>query len=134
MARRLEAVASLRGSADFEALSIAFKRVRNILGDLQVGEVDAQLLTEEAERELLKAFLAVEPEASDHLSQGRYGSALRALSRLRPQIDTFFDDVLVMAPEPELRENRLALLNTLQRQFTRVADLSEIVADPKGGT
>ncbi len=131
MARRLEAVASLRGSADFEALSIAFKRIRNILGDRQAGEVDAGAFAEDAERDLLAAFLSIEPEVSGHLAQGRYGSALRALSRLRPQVDMFFDKVLVMAPEPRLRENRLALLNTLQRQFTRVADLSEIVAGPK---
>ena len=131
IARRLEAVASLRGSADFEALSVAFKRIRNILGDRQAGEVDAGAFAEDAERDLLAAFLLIEPEASDHLVHGRYGSALRALSRLRPQVDVFFDKVLVMAPEPRLRENRLALLNTLQRQFTRVADLSEIVAGPK---
>ncbi len=134
MARRLEAVASLRGSADFEALSIAFKRIRNILGDRQPGEVDAGAFAEDAERDLLAGFLSIEPEVSDHLARGRYGPALRALSRLRPQVDVFFDKVLVMAPEPQLRENRLALLNTLQRQFTRVADLSEIVAGPKAGS
>jgi glycyl-tRNA synthetase beta chain len=131
--RRLEAVASLRGSADFEALSIAFKRVRNILRDQRTGEVEPSEFAEDAERELWTAFLAIEPAASSHLAQGSYAEALRVLSRLRPQVDRFFDKVLVMAPEIRLRENRLALLSTLQRQFTRVADLSEIVAGPKAG-
>jgi glycyl-tRNA synthetase beta chain len=133
LARRLDAVASLRGSADFEALSIAFKRVRNILADHETGNVEVEAFTEDAERELWSAFQKIEPEATKHLSRGHYSDALRELSRLRPQVDVFFDKVLVMAPDPKLRGNRLALLDALQSQFTRVADLSEIVTGPKEG-
>jgi glycyl-tRNA synthetase beta chain len=133
LARRLEALAALRGSEDFEALSIAFKRVRNILAGQEPGTVDPERFREEEERLLWSAFGDIEPEASALFDKGLYGEALRALSRLRPQIDTFFDKVLVMAPEQELRENRLALLRSLDLQFTRIADISEIVAGPEAG-
>ena len=126
--RRLTAVADLRGSADFEALSVAFKRVRNILTAETPPSVDPQVLVEQAEKDLWVSFRAIEPGASDLIAEGRFGEALRKLSRLRPQVDTFFDKVLVMAPDRRLRENRLALLSSLQTLFTRVADLSEIVA------
>jgi len=133
--RRLSAVADLRGSADFEALSIAFKRVRNILlSETAPSQVDPEALVEPAEKDLWAAFKAIEPGASQLIAQGRFGEALRGLSRLRPQVDTFFDRVLVMAPDRRLQENRLALLASLQALFTRVADLSEIVAGSEATT
>jgi glycyl-tRNA synthetase beta chain len=134
LAKRLEAVAALRDSKDFEALSVAFKRVRNILSSEQPGDVDPEAFLEKGERKLWEAFHKVEPKASKHISTCQYGEALRALSRLRPQVDSFFDEVLVMAKEPRLRENRLALLNSLDLLFTQVADLSEIVVGPKEGS
>jgi glycyl-tRNA synthetase beta chain len=132
--KRLEAVADLRDSKDFEALSVAFKRVRNILASEQPGDVDPDGFVEKEERKLWEAFQKVEPKASKHIANGNYAKALRSLSSLRPQVDSFFDEVLVMAKEPRLRENRLALLNSLDFLFTQVADLSEIVASPKAGS
>ncbi len=129
--KRLEAVADLRDSKDFEALSAAFKRVRNILAAEQPGDVDPDRFVEKEERKLWEAFQQVEPKAAKHIGNGNYAKALRALSSLRPQVDSFFDEVMVMAKEPRLRENRLALLNSLDLLFTQVADLSEIVASPK---
>ena len=134
LAKRLEAVAALRDSKDFEALSVAFKRVRNILANEQPGDVDPGVFVEKEERKLWDAFQKVEPKASKHIESGNYVKALRALSSLRPQVVSFFDEVLVMAKEPRLRENRLALLNSLDLLFTQVADLSEIVAGPKNDT
>jgi glycyl-tRNA synthetase beta chain len=131
LSRRLDAVASLRDSDDFEALSVAFKRVRNILSGQAPGAVDTEAFTEEAERRLWESFQAVKPKASELLAKGKYEKALRILSGLRPEVDSFFDKVLVMAPEPKLRENRLALLSSLDALFAQVADLSELVAGPR---
>lgn len=132
--RRLTALATLRGSEDFEALSVAFKRVRNILSGGSPGEVDPQAFREEAERHLWAAFRKVEPKTAELIAGGEYVKALRELSRLRPQVDAFFDKVLVMDPDVKLRENRLALLHAMQSAFTRVADLSEIVAGAEAGS
>jgi glycyl-tRNA synthetase beta chain len=131
---RLASVAELRGSEDFEALSVAFKRVRNILSDERPAAVEPERFAEEAERDLWNSFKAVEPRATELITGGQYEEALRVLSRLRPQVDTFFDKVLVMAPERRLKENRLALLHSLQALFTRVADLSEIMTGPGPGS
>ncbi|HXV65590.1 MAG TPA: glycine--tRNA ligase subunit beta, partial [Vicinamibacteria bacterium] len=125
--KRLEALAASRGSEDFAALSTAFKRVGNILSDRLVGEVDESLLSEKAEKELFLAVEGISPRTRAHLDALRYEEALAELSKLRPEVDRFFDEVLVMAEEQQLRENRLALLKRLQRLFSEVADLSEIV-------
>jgi glycyl-tRNA synthetase beta chain len=132
--KRLKAVADSRNSKDFEALSIAFKRVRNILASEHPGDVDPAVFVEKEEGKLWEAVQKVEPKASKHIESGNYAKALRVLSSLRPQVDSFFDEVLVMAKEPHIRENRLALLNSLDLLFTQVADLSEIVASPKDGS
>lgn len=131
MARRLDALASLRDSDDFKALSIAFKRVRNILSGQEPGSVDTDAFAEDAERRLWDAFQAVQPKASELLSNGMFEKALRVLSGLRSEVDSFFDEVLVMASDSRLRENRLALLSSLDSLFSQVADLSELVAGPK---
>jgi len=130
LAERLKAVAALRGSDDFEALSVAFKRVRNILEDRKPGAVDAEALSEPAEQALWNAFRSVEPTAKEHIHAARYVEGLKALSTLRGPVDLFFDKVLVMSPDARLRENRLALLSSLQQAFKSVADLSEIVPGP----
>jgi len=125
--RRLEAVAALRGSADFEALSVAFKRVANILEGLSPGDVRPEAFVENAERDLFEALEKVAPDAKKKMDDGQYEDALRSLSGLRPHVDRFFDEVLVMAKDEALKENRLALLHLLRSLFAGVAELSEIV-------
>ncbi|HYO80915.1 MAG TPA: glycine--tRNA ligase subunit beta [Bryobacteraceae bacterium] len=122
---RLEALRAVRPTADFEPLAASFKRIQNILrkesftGDV---EVDASLLTEEAERELSAAMASVK------LDEGAtYSEALTRIASLRPAIDKFFDKVLVNAPDERIRRNRLALLSSLITEFSTIADFSEIV-------
>lgn len=129
VARRLAAVAALRGSEDFEALSVAFKRVANILSGQTPSAVDPAAFFEKEEKDLFAALVAIEPDASKQIAAGRYEDALRSLSSLRPHVDCFFDEVLVMAEDQKLRENRLALLHRLRTLFSEVADLSEIVPE-----
>lgn len=129
MKRRLDAVAALRGSDDFEALSVAFKRVGNILAGQSPGTVEPGELVEKEEKGLFKALEAIEPDARKQIETSRYEDALRCLSSLRPDVDRFFDEVLVMAEDPRLRSNRLALLWRLRTLFSEVAELSEIVPD-----
>lgn len=125
--RRLDAVAALRGSDDFEALSVAFKRVGNILSGQTVGDVDPAAFLEKEEKDLFAALESVEPRAGEQIAASRYEDALRTLSSLRPHVDRFFDEVLVMADDETLRANRLALLQRLRTLFSEVAELSEIV-------
>jgi len=142
MRERLEAVHQVRKEfpADFDALSVAFKRSRNILKGMPPFDLDPGRFLPEADREgageraLHGAYERVRLEAEQLADAGRYADALRVLATVRPAVDQFYDDVLVMCdPEgkdPEkaaLQRNRLALLRRLAALFDRIADFSEIV-------
>jgi glycyl-tRNA synthetase beta chain len=129
---RAEAVEALRGSDDFEALSAAAKRIRNILAksatgaDWQAGEVERALLIESQERELYEAHANVAAEVARLSATRDYRRALELISTLRPAVDRFFDKVLVMAREPAVRQNRLGLLRKLDELFSGIAHFAEI--------
>jgi glycyl-tRNA synthetase beta chain len=124
---RLEAIRTVRPTPDFEPLAASFKRIGNILeqagAEAAGGTVDASLLSEAPEQGL---HAAVE-QAMAVQASGSYEERLAAIAGLRPAVDLFFDKVLVNAPDAAVRANRLALLDTLRRGFSRIADFSEIV-------
>jgi glycyl-tRNA synthetase beta chain len=130
---RAEAVSAVRGSADFEAVSAAFKRMKNILA--QAKEKGESIgLAGEAAKDVHPAQAALAAAAAevggkvDTLSAGHeYVSALEAVATLRPQVDGFFDQVMVMDPDAEVRRGRLALLASIVKSFSGIADFSEIV-------
>ena len=119
---RLQALHQVRAEApeDFEHLAVAFKRARNILGDAPPASVEPALLSEPAERELHQAV------SGFGATNGRLDARLRSLARLRIPVDRFFDDVLVMAEDPKVRANRLALLHQTLSLFFRIADISKL--------
>ena len=129
---RAEAMEGLRGGEDFEALSAAAKRIRNILAksataaDWQAGEIVPELLTEPQEKDLYDAFGRIAGDV-ERLRAGReYRRALDEISTLRPAVDRFFDKVLVMAEDREVRQNRLRLLKKLDVLFSGIAHFAEI--------
>jgi len=134
---RAEAVAKVRPSADFESISSAFKRMKNILrqaneaGKHPAAALNVLALQELAEKELASQIPATATTVQSLRAQKRYAEALLEISKLRPHIDTFFDKVMVMVDDEQLRANRLALLNTLLRDFSTIADFSEIVTEAK---
>jgi glycyl-tRNA synthetase beta chain len=136
-AARAEAVSKVRPSADFESISVAFKRIKNILRQAsetgkRVGVgVDGNALREAAEKDLA-AMIPVTAKAVEELRQKHdYEPALVEISKLRPAVDTFFDKVMVMVEDEQVRANRLALLATLLKEFSTIADFSEIVTEGK---
>lgn len=133
---RAEAVTAVRSgenAATFLAVAAAFKRMRNILEQAEERHeevssgVDAGLLKDDAERALNETGAKVASEVEKLAARREYGPALTAIAGLRPIVDAFFDRVMVMAPEPEIRANRLALVGRTVRDFSRIADFSEIV-------
>ena len=133
---RAEAVTAVRGgenAATFLAVAAAFKRMRNILEqaadrDEEVAEsVDAALFRDEAERVLNETGAMAAEDVRSLAGAREYGPALIAIAGLRPVVDAFFERVMVMAPEPEVRANRLALVGRTVKDFSRIADFSEIV-------
>jgi glycyl-tRNA synthetase beta chain len=139
-AARAEAVSKVRGSSDFESISIAFKRMKNILRQasektkLIAMRVDVASLQEESEKELA-ALIPPTVAVVEKLRRAHdYEGALLEIAKLRPAIDRFFDKVMVMVEDDNLRANRLALLQSLVKEFSTIADFSEIVTEGKEST
>jgi glycyl-tRNA synthetase beta chain len=135
--RRIEAVKEIRKTKNFEPLAVSFKRIRKILEKAgpestwkQQG-VDSGLFTEDAERELHARAGAILKETEQDNREGRYREALQQISGLRPDVDRFFEEVMVMAEDERIRKNRLTLLSGLLSQFSTIADFSEIVTAEK---
>lgn len=123
---RVRAVSHFRTLDSAEALAAANKRVSNILAkaDAAIGEINLTACVEPAEKALAEAVLALRTEVQPLIAQGDYTAVLDKLANLRTPVDSFFDNVMVNAEDPALRQNRLAILNTLQGLFLQVADIS----------
>ena len=123
---RVRAVSHFRTLDSAEALAAANKRVSNILAkaDVAIGEINLTACVEPAEKALAEAVLALRTEVQPLIAQGDYTTVLDKLANLRAPVDSFFDNVMVNAEDPALRQNRLAILNTLQNLFLQVADIS----------
>jgi glycyl-tRNA synthetase beta chain len=131
--KRLAALRAIRKSKNFEPLAVSFKRIRKILEksnhkDAQLPAVQADLFDSAAERELFAAERAAAVKVQAEKRAGHYEQALERIAGLRKAVDRFFDEVLVMAENEAVRKNRLALLAELLREFTTVADFSELGA------
>ncbi|VTU07001.1 glycyl-tRNA synthetase subunit beta [Actinobacillus indolicus] len=123
---RVRAVSHFRTLDSAEALAAANKRVSNILAkaDVAIGAIDLSACVEPAEKALAEAVIALEKEVQPLIAQGDYTAVLDKLANLRQPVDSFFDNVMVNAEDQKLRQNRLAILNTLQNLFLQVADIS----------
>jgi glycyl-tRNA synthetase beta chain len=128
---RTEAVRTFSALPEAQALASANKRIVNILRKSEseaAVAVDRGRLTDGAEHDLYLAFQKLEPVVDGHCAAGNYTAALLALATARPVVDRFFDDVLVMAEDVEVRANRLALLRGVAATMNRVADISKLAA------
>ncbi|WP_429946115.1 glycine--tRNA ligase subunit beta [Bibersteinia trehalosi] len=123
---RVRAVSHFRELDSAEALAAANKRVSNILAkaDIAIGDIDVSACVEPAEKALAEAVIALKSEVQPLIAQGDYTAVLDKLANLRQPVDSFFDSVMVNAEDQKLRQNRLAILSTLQGLFLQVADIS----------
>ena len=123
---RVRAVSHFRTLDSAEALAAANKRVANILAKAEgdIGTIDVVLCVEPAEQVLAQSVLSLAKEVQPLIAQGEYTAVLDKLAGLRQPVDNFFDNVMVNAEDAKLRQNRLAILNTLQGLFLQVADIS----------
>ena len=128
---RAEALTAARESADFAAISAAFKRIKNILRQAEekhfpIGTAKNVPLSPEAQQ-LADAALALAPRVAELRQQRAYADALTLIATLRPAVDAFFDKVMVLDPDPAIRGAHLALIDEVLRGFSGIADFSEIV-------
>ncbi len=130
---RAEAVSAVRASEDFAAVSAAFKRMKNILAQASEKKIaaahvlDVAMLKDGAELALAEKAADLKPKVAELRVRQDYRGALEAVATLRPQVDAFFDAVMVMDPDEAVRANRLALLARTLGDFGGIADFAEIV-------
>jgi glycyl-tRNA synthetase beta chain len=136
---RVSALKAIRNTKNFPPLAAAFKRIRNILEKsagtkdrMQTG-VKQELLKDAAELQLQTAAQRIGEEATRRKKEKKYRQALEKISELRPAVDFFFDKVLVMHEDENIRRNRIALLGGLLKEFSTIADFSELGAEDSGG-
>lgn len=127
--QRVKALQDLKGAPDFEPLAVAFKRVVNIIkktaGGPQ-GQVREDLLSHATEKELFAALKKVQGQVAELFINGDFDKALLIIASLKDPVDAFFDGVLVMAEDAEVRNNRLALLGSIAALFDQFADFSKL--------
>jgi glycyl-tRNA synthetase beta chain len=127
--QRAAALQALRGAADFEPLAVAFKRAVNLLRKTGLGQeirLDPLLFQDPAEKNLFEAYQTVKEKMDHALGSSDYKLALQTIATLRMPVDQFFDGVMVMTEDMELRRNRLALLQVIADLFNHIADFSKI--------
>lgn len=134
--KRLVALRAIRKSKNFEPLAVSFKRIRNILEKSNLKVVDGQSIQSElfdaaAERELFAAMRSAAGKVQTEKRSGKYQEALEVIAGLRNAVDGFFEKVMVMAEDEAVRKNRLALLTEILREFTTIADFSELGGDER---
>lgn len=126
---RLQAVQEFMRLPEADSLCAANKRIQNLLrksGVTQLNGSDQNLLTEPAEKQLLAALESVNHQITPKIADREYTSALRDLSKLETPVNQFFEDILVMSDNPNLRDARLSLLQSLHNNFIKIADISVI--------
>jgi glycyl-tRNA synthetase beta chain len=125
-AARVEAVRAFLGMKESAQLAAAHKRIRNILKQAGEGgiEVNPEAFREPQERGLFDALTQLDGRVHGAAQEADYAGGLKALARLQQPVDAFFDKVMVLAPEEELRANRVALLRRLDKLCRSIADIS----------
>ena len=123
---KLQAVAAFKQLPEAAALAAANKRVQNLLkkADAELGEVDESLLQQDEEKALYAAAQGLQPKIAAAVAEGNFQTALSELASVKPQVDAFFDGVMVMAEDHAVKQNRLNLLNRLAEQMNAVADIA----------
>jgi glycyl-tRNA synthetase beta chain len=134
-ADRVAAVKAIRNTRNFPPLAASFKRIRNIL-EKSVGGADKvhagvkqDLLQDDFEKQLYTVAQRIGDEAGRRRRERKYKAALEKISELRPSVDVFFEKVHVMAEDLEVRQNRIALLAGLLKEFSTIADFSEMASE-----
>jgi glycyl-tRNA synthetase beta chain len=127
-AKRARALADLRKARDFNQITTTFKRVGNILPKDFSGFVSIDLFREEAERKLYEEVRHLKEIVAKDVDTENFNAALSQIAKIRPTVDKFFNDVMVMAKEEELKRNRLALLTEVAGLFAEIADFTKVIA------
>ena len=125
--QKVVALSDLKKQPYFEPLAITFRRVVSILNEESGGDIQTSLLSEPAEKKLYDEYRRVKEPVENHLSKKQFPQALEKIVEIKETVDEFFEHIMVMTKEDELRKNRLRLLKHISLLFSNIADFSKIV-------
>ena len=123
--KRINAMSEIYKEPSFAVLASSYKRIRNIIKKNDDTLVTESLLTDDAEKNLFSLFLNISPQVSAAVTVGRYSDALTLMLEMKEPVDSFFDQVMVMAEDPAVKQNRLNLLTGLGELILQVGDISK---------
>jgi len=123
---KIDSLQKLQEDKSFNEIMTVFKRVGRIIPEGFEGEVDESLLSQQEEKELYQVFNQIKSQFEGLIKDKKYQEALGKLVELKPYIDRFFDNVMVMVEDEKLKNNRLALMKTINREFKKIADFTKI--------
>jgi glycyl-tRNA synthetase beta chain len=123
---RVASLSEFRKAEGFEPFITAFRRVANIIPEGFSGRLDESILKVDAEKELYRHYLEIKDDVATHTENGRYLDALNRIAAIRPFVDKFFDDVMVMDKDDSVKNNRLSLMGLIAGMFFRIADLKKV--------
>lgn len=126
---RIDALTEIKSEEAFPLLASAFKRIRNITKGNSATSVDTAIFAEPAEKNLNTVFAEVDTEMRGLLKNSEYLAALHVMLKLKAPVDTFFDDVMVMAEDERVKQNRLNLLTGIGNLILKIGDISKIQED-----
>jgi glycyl-tRNA synthetase beta chain len=126
---RVEALDTLKSSPQFEPFILMAKRINNILKGLPAAKVNPDIFVEKEERDLYSTFSIIRDNAQPMIVRGDYVRAQGIYFKIQPVLNTFFDKVLVMAEEKKVRQNRLGLLQAINKMLLGIADYSQVVVE-----
>ncbi len=129
MVSRVDALQKMKKDPDFESLAVSFKRVVNILSGTVSQDISPSFFECEEEKELYRKYLEIRDQVNMFMTEKLYVDALKMISTIRPAVDSFFDNVLVMAEDEKVRQNRISLLHEVSSLFTGFADFSKIASE-----
>ena len=124
--KRIDAINDVRMDPDFPVLAGSYKRIRNIIKDNTDTSVDEGVLVEQSEKTLYQLCVKVQGESAEHIGRQEYKEALKAMLQMKQPVDNFFEEVMVMAEDKAVRQNRLNLLTALGDIILKVGDISKI--------
>ena len=122
---RIEAMSEIYKEPSFAVLSASYKRIRNIIKKNNDTDVTTDLLTDEAEKNLYNLFVTISPKVNEAVTTGQYTKALTLMLEMKEPVDAFFDQVMVMAEDPAVKQNRLNMLTGLGELILQVGDISK---------
>jgi glycyl-tRNA synthetase beta chain len=125
--KKVVALSDLKEQSHFEPLAIAFRRVVSILNEEADGDIEQSLFKEPAEKNLYDEYLKIKEPIEICLRKKQFSQALEKIATIKETVDAFFEQVMVMAKEDDLRKNRLRLLKHISLLFSNIADFSKII-------